>query len=316
MSVSTPAGAPGSASAANPWLPVAVLLFSSSMWGLAWLPLKAFGNEGLSGPLLAALTYGMVGVVGLPWLWRERGDWSREPKLLLLIVLLGGWGNAAFVSAMVLGDVVRVILLFYLAPVWSVLGGRIFLGERVSRRRAAAVVLALVGAFLVVGGFDAFSSPLQVTDLLAVSAGMGFAGNNVASRAAQSIPTATKTVALCAGCAVLALLMLLFTRGDGTVPTFTPGLIAGLVAYSLGGLVLVTATWQWSVTRLEAGRSGVIAIAELLVAMVTATLIGGEDLATRELIGGLLITIAAVLEATDTTAVSASTPPLAAKESP
>ena len=34
-------------------------------------------------------------------------------------------------------------------PVWSVLGGRLFLGEVISRRRAAAVGLALGGA---VGG--------------------------------------------------------------------------------------------------------------------------------------------------------------------
>ena len=134
------------------WLPVAVLLFSSSVWGLSWLPLKAFAEHGLSGPLLALLTYGLVGLVGLPWLWRERALWLRDKRLLLALVVLGGWGNASFVSALVLGDVVRVMLLFYLAPVWSVLGGRLFLGEAVSLRRAGAVALALIGAFLVVGG--------------------------------------------------------------------------------------------------------------------------------------------------------------------
>ena len=170
-------------------LPVAVLLFSSAMWGLSWWPLKAFAEAGLSGPLLALLTYGAVGLAGLPWLWRERAAWRPQARLLLAIALVGGWGNAAFVSALVLGDVVRVMLLFYLAPVWSVLGGRLFLGEAVSRRRATAVVMALVGAFLVVGGVDAFASPLSAADLLALSAGMGFAGNNIVSRAAQSVMT-------------------------------------------------------------------------------------------------------------------------------
>lgn len=291
-----------------PWLPVAVLLFSSSMWGLSWLPLKAFAEQGLSGPWLALLTYGLVGVAGLPWLWRERAGWRQDKRLLLALVLLGGWGNVAFVSAMVLGDVVRVMLLFYLAPVWSVLGGRLFLGEAVSPRRAGAVALALIGAFLVVGGFSVLQAPLQAADVLALTAGMGFAGNNIVSRAAQAIPTATKTVGLCIGCALMALPMILGV-GSQAAPASLPsaGVIVGLVAYSLIGLALVIVTWQWSVTRLEAGRSGVIAIAELLVAMLTATLIGDEVMVPREWLGAALIVAAAVLEATDS---AETAPPL------
>jgi drug/metabolite transporter (DMT)-like permease len=283
-----------------PWLPVAVLLFSSSMWGLSWLPLKAFAEHGLSGPLLAMLTYGLLGVVGLPWLWRERALWLRDKRLLLALVVLGGWGNAAFVSALVLGDVVRVMLLFYLAPVWSVLGGRFFLGESVSPRRAGAVALALIGAFLVVGGFSVFEAPLSAADLFALTSGMGFAGNNIVSRAAQRMPTATKTVGLCIGCALMALLMMAVT-GPAAPAVSMPsaGVIAGLLAYSLIGLALVIVTWQWSVTHLEAGRSGVLAIAELLVAMLTATLIGDETMLPREWLGAALIVAAAVLEATD-----------------
>jgi drug/metabolite transporter (DMT)-like permease len=284
-----------------PWLPVAVLLFSSSMWGLSWLPLKAFAEQGLSGPWLALLTYGPVGLAGLPWLWRERALWLNDKPLLLALVVLGGWGNAAFVSAMVLGDVVRVMLLFYLAPVWSVLGGRIFLGEAVSPRRAGAVALALIGAFLVVGGFSVFDAPLSAADVLALTAGMGFAGNNIVSRAAQGMPTATKTVGLCIGCALMALLMILVVPGAPVVAMPSAGVITGLLAYSLLGLALVIVTWQWSVTRLEAGRSGVIAIAELLVAMLTATLIGDEVMVPREWLGAALIVAAAVLEATDST---------------
>ncbi len=279
-------------------LPVGVLLFSSALWGLSWWPLKAFAEAGVSGPMLALLTYGAVGLVGLPWLWREAPRWRPQTRLLLLIALVGGWGNAAFVGAIVLGDVVRVMLLFYLAPVWSVLGGRVFLGEAVTRRRAIAVVLALGGAFLVVGGLAAFEAPLSAADLLALSAGIGFAGNNILSRAAQSVPTGSKTVALCLGCALVCLPLLAAAPAPAAWPL--PGLWLPLAAYAFGGLLLVTATWQWSVTRLEAGRSGVIAIAELLVAVLSAVWLGGETLAPREWIGGAFITAAALLEATDT----------------
>lgn len=284
------------------WLPVAVLLFSASLWGLSWWPLKGFAAAGLQGPLLIALTYGTLGVAGLPWLLRERPRWRRQAGLLAAIALVGGGANAAFVDALVLGNVVRVMLLFYLAPVWSVLGGWLFLGESISRRRSGAVAIALAGALLVVGGPGVLATPPSAVDLLALAAGMGFAGNNILARAAQAVPTPSKTVATFLGGGLIALLMLATGGAPATAwPAPSATLVLALLAYGGGWLVLSTASWQWGVTRLEAGRSGVIAIAELLVALLSATLIGDERLAPREWLGGALIAIAALLEATDTT---------------
>jgi drug/metabolite transporter (DMT)-like permease len=289
----------------RPWMPVAVLLFASSLWGLTWWPLKGFAQEGLTGPALAMLTYGGAGLVGLPLLWRQRPLWQQDTTLVVLIALIGGWGNTAFVSAMVAGDVVRVMLLFYLAPMWSVLGGRFFLGERVSVRRAVAVALSLCGAFLVVGGLAAFDAPPSAADLLAITAGLAFTGNNILARKAQCVPSGTKSVALLLGCGITSLFMLLLVSWNARTPPvdwpqFTPELLVLLAAFSLFWMGLVTFTWQWSVTRLEAGRSGVIAIAELVVALVSATLLGGESMSAIECAGAALIAAAALLEATET----------------
>lgn len=283
-----------------------VLLFSSSLWGLTWWPLKSFADLGLSGPLLAMLSYGFAGMVGLPWLLAQRKQWRAQSGLLVLIALVGGWGNTAFVSAMVMGDVVRVMLLFYLAPVWSVLGGYLFLGERISLRRAWAVALSLGGAFLVVGGVAAFAAPISAADLLAVTAGLAFSGNNIVARKAQGVPTGSKTVALLLGCGVTSLVMVWVLAPHAGLATFafdvsifSPRVLWLLAAFSLLWMALVTYTWQWSVTRLEAGRSGVIAIAELVVALFSATLFGGESMTLLECLGAALIGSAAVLEATD-----------------
>jgi len=283
-------------------VPVWVLLFSASMWGLSSLPLKAFAEYGLSGPLLACVAFGFAGVLGLPLLLREYTQWRRSLAMLVLLALVGGWGNTAYVTALVQGDVVRVMLLFYLLPAWSVLGGRVFLGERISLRRGSAVALALTGAFLVVGGFAAFDAPLTLADLMAVTAGLAFAGNNIIARHAQGIPTASKTVVVFLGCAVLALPLTLMVSGRdaaGLLLDLTPEVLGWLVAYSIGWLALVTATWQWSVSRMEAGRAGVISIAELVVALLAATLVGGETMTVLECVGAVVIALAAILEATD-----------------
>jgi drug/metabolite transporter (DMT)-like permease len=283
-----------------------VLVFASSIWGLTWWPLKNFAAQGLSGPLLAAITYGFAGLLGLPLVIAQRKHWRGQTHLLVLIALIGGWGNTAFVSAIVLGDVVRVMLLFYLAPMWSVLGGRLLLGEHVSRRRALAVVLSLAGAFMVVGGMAAFAAPPSAADMLAVTAGLAFSGNNILARMAQDVPAGSKSAGLLLGCGVTSLLMFLLLpllstshATSRTLPDFTPSLLILLAVFSVLWLSLVTYAWQWSVTRMEAGRSGVITIIELIVAILSATLLGSETMTLLESVGAALIGMAAVLEATD-----------------
>lgn len=279
------------------WLAPSVLTFSALMWGITWWPLKQFGAAGLSGPLISLASYGLVGLIGLPFLLRERKAWQGQIPLLLLLALFGGWANASFVRALTTGDVVRVMLLFYLAPVWSVIGGRLFLNETVTRRRTLAVTLSIAGAFLVIGGTAAFDAPLSIADFLAISAGLAFAANNLVSRAAQTIPMVSKTVAVFIGCGIVSGLMV--WQQNAVQPVWSPTLVTALLAFGFGWLALGTFTTQYGVTHIETGRAGIILIIELLAAVISAVIIGGEKLLPREFMGGALIASAAFIEATD-----------------
>jgi drug/metabolite transporter (DMT)-like permease len=282
----------------SPVLPLLVLLFSSSLWGLSWWPLKQFVGVGLAGPVLSLLVYGPVGLVLSVLLWRERAAWRPQAGLLVALALVGGWANTSFVNALMLGDVVRVMFLFYLSPVWSVLGGWLFLGERVGARRKAAVAVSVAGLWLVLGGTKALATSLSVADLLALSAGLAFAGNNVIARAGQSIPIRSKTAAVFLGCGVLSAAWAL---GQGAaVPAVSLLVLLAVLAYGFGWMLLATATWQFGVTHMESGRAGVVMLAELLVAVLTATWWGGGQLSAMEWVGGALIACAALIEATDT----------------
>ena len=121
-----------------------VLLFSASLWGLSWMPLKWFIAQGLTGPMVSLLSYGVVGLFTCVFIWRQRAAWRAQWGMLLALAVVGGWANTSFVNALMLGDVVRVMFLFYLSPVWSVLGGWLFLKERIPPLRWAAVVVALL----------------------------------------------------------------------------------------------------------------------------------------------------------------------------
>ena len=276
----------------------AVLLFSATLWGLTWMPLKGFIAQGLPGPLVSLLTYGSVGVLALFVLWRDRAAWRAQWGLVLALTLVGGWANTSFVNAIMVGDVVRVMFLFYLSPVWSVLGGWLFLKERIPPTRWAAVAAAIVGLWLVLGGPGlGGDEALAFTwvDALSLSAGFAFAANNVIARAAHAVPLRTKTFCVFIGCGLLSALATGLT--GQTLPALSTGLVLALLAYGFGWMLLATVTWQYGVSHLESSRAGVILLAELLVSVGTAIAWGGESLSPMGWAGGALITVAALAEA-------------------
>ncbi len=278
-------------------LATGVLLFSASLWGLSWMPLKWFIAQGLSGPVVSLVSYGAVGLCALAFIWRERSAWRAHGGWLLALALVGGWANTSFVNALMVGDVVRVMFLFYLSPVWSVLGGRLFLKERIPPMRWAAVAAAIVGLWLVLGGPGAVDLSLSLSDGLALSAGLAFAGNNLLARAAQGVPLQSKTFAVFVGCGAISLAVTA-ALGQG-LPALPAGVWLAVLAYGFVWLLLATATWQFGVTHLESSRAGVILLAELVVAVLTALWFGGETLTPMGWAGGTLIAVAALVEALD-----------------
>ena len=140
----------------NPSLPVIVLFISSVGWGLTWLPIKYLNAQGIEGPLLVLVAFTAASLCLLPFFFRQRHQWLPQLNIVLLIALFGGFANLAFQVAIYHGDVIRVMILFYLLPVWSVLGGVLFLKETIDAKRIFTVIAALLGAFLILGGSSLF----------------------------------------------------------------------------------------------------------------------------------------------------------------
>lgn len=265
------------------------------MWGLVWFPLKALRDTGIDGAPLTLVTYGAAALVLIPQFLRQSYAWRPRIHFMGLIALCGGFANLAFAIAIIYGDVIRVMVLFYLLPAWGVLGGRLFLGERIDVQRAVAVVLALVGAFLILGGFAAFESPPTFYDLLALAAGLTFALNNILFRLSPQLPHVSRVAAMCLGCAAMAGMLVAFNPAPGVPADTTPWLWAAV--FGVAWILVATIASQWAVTHLEAGRASVIIVVELLTAVVSAATLAGERLTPIEMAGGVLIVTSALLEA-------------------
>ena len=272
------------------------VLSGALVWGLIWYPYRVLQDAGVSGTVATLMTYLLAMVFGvflLPRLWRERstlGWWA------LILVLSAGWANLGYVLGMLHGEVMRVLLLFYLAPVWTILFSYWLLGERLNRYGYAVVVLSLGGALIMLWepGFGQ-PVPQSISEWLGLSAGIGFALSNVTSRRAVHLSVEVKAFSLWLGTAFLTLPFLLWQ--GSFLEQVSMISVNSWVILALLGLVLFATSFavQFGVTHLPANRAVVLFMFELVVAAFSSYFLADESMGLREWAGALLIVSASLL---------------------
>lgn len=276
-------------------LAVLSLLLAATLWGVVWYPLRLLEDAGLSGLWLTLVAYSAALLTGLPVLWRLRRGLPGGP-VLLLMALAAGWLNVSFILAMLEGTVVRVLLLFFLSPLWSLLLAWLLLGERLHRTSLSLLALALAGALIMLWNPAlGWPWPQERADWLALSSGLAFALANVLTRRLHAVPVGVKTVASWCGVLFVATAGLLLTRPE--LPAVGPGPWIGAVLLGWFGFVAMTLSVIYGVSRLPVQRSAIILPVELVAGALSAWWLAGETVYPQEWIGGALIVTAAFISA-------------------
>jgi drug/metabolite transporter (DMT)-like permease len=211
--------------------------------------------------------------------------------------LVAGWTNLSYVLAIIDGEVMRVMLLFYLSPLWTLILAHFWLKERTNWQGVVIIALSLIGAFTMFWQVDAPPLPKSHAEWLALSSGMGFAFTNVITRHSTHLSISAKSIAVWVGVVLMSLMFMLFQRQtlpDLGLMNATQWLVMVLIA-----LLLMSATFlvQFGITHVPVTKSSVLFMFELVVAAVASYYLTDETLSVREWLGGGLIVAAALFAA-------------------
>jgi drug/metabolite transporter (DMT)-like permease len=284
---------------ANAWAALA-LMSNAFTWGVSWWPFRQLQALGVHPLWSTALIY-LIAVVALlvlqPAAWR---GFVRSPGLWALL-LAAGLTNVGFNWAVTVGDVVRVVLLFYLMPAWVVLLAWPLLGEQPTRGSLARLALALAGVLVVLKTPGSpWPWPRELADVLALVAGLAFGLTNILLRKLHGTAPASQTMlAMFGGGALLALLVAALGMEQGLVTALPPldarwsVWIGALSLFILVGNVGL----QYGAARLSASATSIIMLSEIVFASGSSVLLGASELSARTLAGGALILLAAVWSA-------------------
>jgi len=282
----------------NALLPVLALVANGFVWGISWWPFRQLQQHGLHPLIATALVY--VASVGV--LLAVRPDaartLARQPALWLLAAA-AGMTNVGFNWAVTIGDVVRVVLLFYLMPAWTVVLAWALLGQRPTPAALLRIALAMAGVVIVLKTPDTpWPVPHSLADWLALAGGLSFALNNILLRRLHRVDAAGRILAMFAGGSILAGAVALGGIGAGFVPvpgTLHAGWALGL-ALSLGFLAGNVAL-QYGAARLDAHTTALVMLSEVVFASLSSVVLGASALTRHTVVGGLLIFAAAAWSA-------------------
>lgn len=281
-------------------LPYLCLLFNAMVWGLAWWPFQTMRAHGLAAPLATSLIYTLLTLLTITLV---RGSWKQfaAHPVLWLLAVASGLTNVSFNTAASTGDVVRVILLFYLMPAWTVLLAWRFLGERPTGAGLLRLVLAFSGMALVIlpqgASWQSLTSGMAMPEYLAIFGGFCFACTNVILRRSVHAPGMARVLAMFVGCMVVGFV----TASSGYLAGLFPGVPspdAVWLACLLGMAVMVAiGAWalQYGASHVPTSTTSLIMLSEVLFASVSAWLMGATELTPRMLLGGVLIISGALL---------------------
>jgi drug/metabolite transporter (DMT)-like permease len=278
-----------------------VVFFAGGLWGFYWFPLRATAAAGIAAPWAIVAIGAVATLVLLPFtLWRWRRALAAGWPLLAIGLLVGS-AFVAYNTSLLSTEVARALLLFYLTPVWGSLAGRLFLNERITAPRLAAIGLGLAGLYVVLGASGPLPIPQRLGDWLALSAGIIWTLSTVVMRKYPGIHSVDMNTVIF-GCNLIGSILLPFLLTPASFISTAPSAAELGHAWPwilcTGGLLwpLTQLALFWAVPRVEAGRSGLLLLSEAMVGIATAAAITDEPFGWCESIGSALILGAALLD--------------------
>ena len=293
----------------RPLLAVLALALNALVWGLSWWPLHQLHANGLH-PLWATAAVFALATLVLCFISPQGWRHFKEHPQLWWLMAASGLTNIGFNWAVTTGDVVRVVLLFYLMPTWSLLLAWWMLGDHPTRGALMRLSLALVGVLLVLKTPESpWPLPQDLSDVLALLAGFTFALTNIWLLRLQHTPESSRMVAMFGGGALMATVCAALATFAGVIPAVevlslndfdepTLQALATWAPYVVGlslAFLISNFTLQYGAARLSAHTTAMVMMSEVVFASVSSVALGASTLSWRIGLGGGMIVLAALL---------------------
>lgn len=279
--------------------PEIIVALSAAIWGLFWIPLRVFEGYGLSPEWVTFSQFLPPLLVLLPFavMRKIRGDSVGIEQWATGILV--GTAFVLYCESLLLTDVVRALILFYVMPAWGTLVEIGLMGRRFTLARGVALLLSIGGLLCILGVGSDLDLSLNSGDIMALLSGILFTFGAMRIRQSDKVAVFEQVFAfflfgsLIAG--VFTLLPLDVHAGPPSLEMISH-LAPWLFVMAVGFLIPVITGMYWGSQFVDPGRLGILLQLEAIIGIATAALLLNEPFGWREGSGAMLVISAGVVE--------------------
>lgn len=209
--------------------------------------------------------------------------------------------NLAIFAAFQTTTVAVALIVFYAYPALVTLGAVRLFGERLDRRRAAALVVASAGLLLVVLGPALAAAGVTVNPIGVALALLAAVSQSVhilvGSRGYSMVPSVVASSVILVGGALIYGVLLLVTGNLAglLLPFSTPALWFWILAASITGAAIPATLLLAAMRLIGPSRAAIMMTLEPVVGVALAAIVLGEAAHLLQVVGGLGVLAAAVV---------------------
>ncbi len=274
------------------------LAISAGAWGIYWLPQRILEEGGLTGGwgTISQMIIGVILLLPIA-IWRKVKGKTTGLEIPLTGFLIGG-GFICYALSFLLTDVVRALILFYMTPIWTTIFEILFLKKRPGIERFLTLSLALGGLWIVFSKQTVIPLPENSGDWLALVGGALFSAGLVRLELIKTDGVFPIIFSFFFFGSIFNIVAgFLLKEYLGPVPPIEAfvSMALFLIIISVFYFIPTGIVIFWSPSKLGAGLCSILFLSEIVVGVITSSILTNEPFGWREITGSSLIVIGGVL---------------------
>ncbi|MBP1889328.1 drug/metabolite transporter (DMT)-like permease [Clostridium moniliforme] len=282
---------------------IILVLIATLFWGMMGVTSRTLGNAGIDSMsisffrcLIASIGFGIFLFIF------NKDAFKVDLKGIIISSIYGivtfGLSFTTFNIAVERVPIAVATVLMFTNPIWVTIFNAIFFKEKITGKKAIVIILAITGCFLISNIFGVGFENLDIVGLLVgLSTGVLFALQLVIPRFFEG--KYTKDSMLIYGFIASAIVLAFFTNFTGIDNAITSSaspifVVLNILSIGVLSTFIANISYVKATDYIETGVASVLVALEPVLGSLFAYLVYGETLTGLQLIGGLLIIIAAI----------------------
>ncbi len=274
--------------------PNLTVIFACFFWGTYWIPLRYIDSSGENSVWPLCLSFILLSAILFKPLLQSAKILLFEKNFFFILgCFFSGLGITLYSESLLRGEIAKVVVLFYLCPIWGTIFARIILKHKFNFGRVLSIILGLIGLEIIVGIDKGIIIPETIAEWIAIFAGITWALSTVFFHVAKSTNSYQKTSLTSFFIFIIFLILCFFP--DGRSITITSNLFSSSLIYIW--VILFCLIWLlpsilltfFSIEILDPGRINILLAFEVVIGFLSAFLLTNEIIEISHILGAIFV---------------------------